>query len=87
MPKLVNKPLFVDFTGNACVNCRLMESTVWVTPEVFPMLRDSVVIVSLYVDSKVDLPKEEQKEVMWYKNEYWKQLELNGLIYQTTKYS
>jgi thiol:disulfide interchange protein DsbD len=34
--KLVNKPLFVDFTGNACVNCRLMESTVWVTPEVLP---------------------------------------------------
>lgn len=63
--KLVNKPLFVDFTGLACVNCRLMESKVWVTPEVFPMLRDSVVIVSLYVDSRVELPASQQKEVDW----------------------
>ena len=63
--KLVNKPLFVDFTGLACVNCRLMESTVWVTPEVLPILKDQVVIVSLYVDSKVDLPASEQKEVLW----------------------
>lgn len=63
--KLVNKPLFLDFTGNACVNCRYMESNVWVTPEVLPMLRDSVVIVSLYVDSRVELPASEQKEVLW----------------------
>jgi thiol:disulfide interchange protein len=63
--KLVNKPLFLDFTGNACVNCRYMESNVWVTPEVLPMLRDSVVIVSLYVDSRVELPASEQKEVQW----------------------
>lgn len=63
--KLVNKPLFLDFTGNACVNCRYMESNVWVTPEVLPILRDSVVIVSLYVDSRVELPASEQKEVQW----------------------
>jgi len=63
--KLVNKPLFVDFTGNACVNCRYMESNVWVTPEVLPILKNDVVIVSLYVDSRVDLPASEQKEVLW----------------------
>jgi thiol:disulfide interchange protein DsbD len=63
--RLVNKPLFLDFTGNACVNCRYMESNVWVTPEVLPILRDSVVIVSLYVDSRVELPAAEQKEVEW----------------------
>lgn len=85
--KLVNKPLFVDFTGLACVNCRLMESTVWVTPEVLPMLRDSVVIVSLYVDSKVELPKEEQKEVFWFGKQ--RTLETIGnkwAYFQSTKY-
>ncbi len=63
--KLVRKPLFVDFTGKACVNCRLMESNIWVKPSILPVLRDSVVIVSLYADSKVSLPDNEQKEVMW----------------------
>jgi thiol:disulfide interchange protein DsbD len=85
--KLVNKPLFVDFTGLACVNCRLMESTVWVTPEVIPMLRDSVVIVSLYVDSKVELPEAEQKEVFWFGKQ--RKLETVGnkwAYFQSTKY-
>lgn len=85
--KLVHKPLFVDFTGNACVNCRLMESTVWVTPEVLPMLKDSVVIVSLYVDSKVELPVSEQKEVFWFGKE--RKLETIGnkfAYFQSTKY-
>ena len=85
--KLVKKPLFVDFTGNACVNCRLMESTVWVTPEVLPILRDSVVIVSLYVDSKVELPLAEQKEVFWFGKQ--RKLETIGnkfAYFQSTKY-
>lgn len=85
--KLVHKPLFVDFTGNACVNCRLMESTVWVTPEVLPILKDSVVIVSLYVDSKVDLPIAEQKEVFWFGKQ--RKLETIGnkfAYFQSTKY-
>jgi len=85
--KLVKKPLFVDFTGNACVNCRLMESTVWVTPEVLPILRDSVVIVSLYVDSKVELPVAEQKEVFWFGKQ--RKLETIGnkfAYFQSTKY-
>lgn len=85
--KLVHKPLFVDFTGNACVNCRLMESTVWVTPEVLPILKDSVVIVSLYVDSKVELPVEEQKEVFWFGKQ--RKLETIGnkfAYFQSTKY-
>lgn len=64
--KLVRKPLFIDFTGNACVNCRLMESNIWIKPEVLALLRDSVVIVSLYVDNKVELPEKDQKEVFWY---------------------
>ena len=85
--KLVNKPLFVDFTGNACVNCRLMESTVWVTPEVLPLLKNSVVIVSLYVDSKVELPKEEQKEVFWFGKQRTLETVGNKYAYfQSTKY-
>jgi thiol:disulfide interchange protein len=59
----VGKPLFVDFTGHACVNCRKMEETVWGQPEILPLLRDKVVIVSLYVDDKRPLPKSEQKRV------------------------
>lgn len=59
----VGKPLFVDFTGHACVNCRKMEETVWGEPDILPLLRDKVVIVSLYVDDKRPLPKSEQKVV------------------------
>jgi|694.fasta_scaffold24689_4 thiol:disulfide interchange protein len=56
----VNKPLFVDFTGHACVNCRKMEEKVWGEPGIIEMLRDKMVIVSLYVDEKTTLPKGEQ---------------------------
>lgn len=55
-----NKSLFVDFTGVNCVNCRRMEESVWGEPGIIDMLRDDVVIVSLYVDKKTALPKDEQ---------------------------
>jgi len=58
--KTVNKPLFVDFTGWGCVNCRKMEQSVWGEPGVIEHLRNDVVIVSLYVDERTELPKEEQ---------------------------
>ncbi|WP_240612539.1 protein-disulfide reductase DsbD family protein [Brumimicrobium salinarum] len=61
--KKVDKPLFVDFTGHNCVNCRKMEQSVWGEPGILEMLRDDVVIVSLYVDERIDLPKEEQVTV------------------------
>lgn len=48
--KAENKPIFVDFTGWACVNCRKMEENVWVNPEVFKRLNEDFVVVSLYVD-------------------------------------
>ncbi len=57
--KLVNKPLFIDFTGKACVNCRQMEINVWSDPIVNSLLRNDFVVVALYVDFKKDLPKEE----------------------------
>ena len=52
-----NKPLFVDFTGYGCVNCRKMEENVWPTDRIDPYLRDSMIIVSLYVDDREKLPE------------------------------
>ncbi|MBT2558046.1 thioredoxin family protein [Hymenobacter sp. ISL-91] len=54
-----NKPLFIDFTGHACVNCRKMEATVWSDPQVLKRLREDFVVVALYVDDKTDLPAQE----------------------------
>ena len=53
----VGKPLFIDFTGHGCVNCREMESRVWSNPEVLAMLRDDYVICALYSDDKKQLPE------------------------------
>ncbi|MCL6462703.1 MAG: thioredoxin family protein [Flavobacterium micromati] len=58
--KSVNKPILLDFTGYACVNCRKMEDYVWSDPAVLKILQDEVVLISLYVDDKKDLPKNEQ---------------------------
>jgi len=55
----VNKPVFVDFTGHGCVNCREMEANVWSDPRVLKMLKNDYVVVALYVDDKTKLPKEE----------------------------
>lgn len=60
-----NKPLFIDFTGHGCVNCREMEQTVWADPRVLEMLKNDYVVVALYVDDKKTLPEEE-----WYVSEY-----------------
>ncbi|HEY9082949.1 MAG TPA: cytochrome c biogenesis protein CcdA [Vicingaceae bacterium] len=61
--KKVGKPIFLDFTGKACVNCRRMEEGVWGEPGVIEILKNDVVLVSLYVDDKRDLPEDEQFEV------------------------
>lgn len=54
------KPLFVDFTGHNCVNCRKMEQSVWDKPGIIDILRNDVVIASLHVDERVELPVSEQ---------------------------
>lgn len=54
-----NKPIFIDFTGHGCVNCREMEANVWSDPRVLKRLRDDYVIVALYVDDKTELPEDE----------------------------
>ena len=63
--KKVNKPVFIDFTGHGCVNCREMEARVWSDPTVAQRLRNDYVIVALYVDDKTELPERE-----WYTSTY-----------------
>jgi thiol:disulfide interchange protein len=58
--KTVNKPILLDFTGHACVNCRKMENNVWSDERILTILKNQVVLISLYVDDKRELPKNEQ---------------------------
>ena len=55
----VDKPIFIDFTGHGCVNCREMESLVWSDEAVLDLLRNEYVICALYTDDKMALPKSE----------------------------
>ena len=72
--KELKKPIFVDFTGHGCTNCREMENRVWSDPEVLKRLRENFVLLALYVDDKViELPKEE-----WYTNKAGKEVKLLG---------
>ncbi|MBL7794366.1 MAG: thioredoxin family protein [Saprospiraceae bacterium] len=58
--KEVNKPIMIDFTGHACQNCRKMEEHVWPEPGVYNHLKNDYVLISLYVDEKIELPADEQ---------------------------
>ena len=57
--KKVNKPVLIDFTGVTCVNCRRMEELVWAKPKILSILKNDVVLISLYVDDRKELPKDE----------------------------
>ncbi len=57
--KKMNKPVMIDFTGHACVNCRKMEERVWSDSRVLQVLKNDIVLISLYVDDKRALPVEE----------------------------
>ena len=57
--KKVGKTVMLDFTGHACVNCRKMEQNVWVKPKVLKLLKNEVVLISLYVDDKRKLKEDE----------------------------
>ncbi|UCD62278.1 MAG: thioredoxin family protein, partial [Flavobacteriaceae bacterium] len=58
--KKENKPILLDFTGWACVNCRKMEENVWSEPDIYQMLNEDYVLISLYIDDRKSLPKNEQ---------------------------
>jgi thiol:disulfide interchange protein len=64
-----NKPLFIDFTGHGCTNCREMEAVVWSDPQVLQRLQNDYVVVALYVDDKTELPETE-----WYTSAYDKKI-------------
>lgn len=59
------KPLFIDFTGHGCTNCREMEANVWSDPQVLQRLKENFVVVALYVDDKTQLAESE-----WYTSAY-----------------
>ena len=60
-----NKPIFIDFTGHGCTNCREMEATVWSDPQVLSQLKKDFIVVALYIDEKRELPESE-----WYTSKY-----------------
>lgn len=63
LAKKENKPVLIDFTGYGCENCRKMEEFVWSEPDVLPTLQNEVVLASLYVDDKEELPEGEQTRI------------------------
>ena len=73
--KAAGKPVFLDFTGYGCVNCREMEARVWSDPEVLRRLRDDFIIVALHVDDKTKLPESE-----WVLNDKGKPLKDVGRV-------
>ncbi|PHR49090.1 MAG: disulfide bond formation protein DsbD [Fluviicola sp.] len=60
--KAQEKPLFIDFTGHGCVNCREMEAQVWSDPAILKMLKEEFIVVAIYVDDKTPLPESEWVE-------------------------
>lgn len=69
------KPIFIDFTGHGCVNCREMEARVWSDPQVLSILKNDYVVLALYADDKTVLPEEE-----WVTTESGKVLKSLGKI-------
>jgi len=59
------KPILLDFTGWACVNCRKVEENIWTKPEIFELLRDEVVLISLYVDDRKPLAEADQQIITY----------------------
>lgn len=84
--KQQDKPLFIDFTGHGCVNCREMEARVWSDPKVLEKLRNDYVIVALYVDEKTELPESEWYESA-YDNKIKKTIGKQNVDFQITKFN
>ncbi|SDE63420.1 thiol:disulfide interchange protein DsbD [Pricia antarctica] len=58
--KKVDKPILLDFTGWACVNCRKMEANVWSEADIYPIIKEEYVLISLYIDDREELPEDQQ---------------------------
>ena len=63
--KEINKPILLDFTGWACVNCRRVEENIWTDPVVFDLINNNFVLISLYVDDRKELEKENQLDLKY----------------------
>lgn len=61
--KKENKPVLIDFTGHGCENCRKMEEFVWSEPDILPVLQNDVILASLYVDDRDELPEAEKTSI------------------------
>ena len=73
--KKVNKPLFIDFTGHGCTNCREMETRVWSDPRVLKLLKEDYVVLALYADDKAEADEKD-----WITNENGRVLKGIGKI-------
>lgn len=84
--KKVNKPVMIDFTGYACVNCRKMEQQVWAKDEILPILKNEVVLISLYVDDKRALANGEEIDSKLYPGKKLKYIGQKWSEFQIIKY-
>ena len=84
--KKVNKPVMIDFTGHACVNCRKMEQNVWAKDKILPILKNDVVLISLYVDDKRKLPAGEELDSKLRPGKKLKYIGQKWSEFQTIKY-
>lgn len=84
--KKVNKPVMIDFTGYACVNCRKMEQQVWPQEKVLQVLKNEVILISLYVDDKRALPNGEEIESKLYPGKKLKYIGQKWSEFQIIKY-
>ena len=80
-----NKPILLDFTGWACVNCRKMEENVWSDPKVYEIIKNNFVLISLYIDDRKELQKEAQFKVKVNEN-YLKSIKTVGDKWSTFQY-
>jgi thiol:disulfide interchange protein len=83
--KANNKPILLDFTGWACVNCRKMEENVWSDPKVYDLLKENYVLISLYVDDRKELSEAEQFKIKLNEN-HLKPIETVGDKWSTFQY-
>ena len=84
--KKINKPVMLDFTGHACVNCRKMEQNVWAKDKILPILKNDVVLISLYVDDKRKLKEGEEIESKLRPGKKLKYIGQKWSEFQTIKY-
>jgi thiol:disulfide interchange protein len=63
LAKKEGKPILIDFTGYGCENCRKMEEFVWSESDILPILQNDVVLASLYVDDKEELPEDQKTKI------------------------